>query len=66
MPALRNAPGYSEHQDDSPSVANDNAEAARGFETIPQPIGWKATAGLVGSAAMAALFTLCLLLLAIG
>jgi hypothetical protein len=39
---------------------------ARGLQTIPQPIGWKATASLLGSSAIAALFMLCLLLLTIG
>ena len=69
MPVVREATVDDEHQelpfvDDPPSVANDNAEvSAWVIESIPKPIGWKeATATLLTSGVMAALVTLCLLL----
>jgi hypothetical protein len=68
MPVVREAT-VDEHQelpfvDDPPSVANDNAEiSAWVIESIPKPIGWKeATFTLLTSGVMAALVTLCLLL----
>jgi hypothetical protein len=67
MPVVREAT-VDEHQelpfvDDPPSVANDNAEISAWVVDIPKPIGGKeATATLLTSGLIAALVTLCLLL----
>lgn len=54
---------------DQPStLANDNAEGrARAFEAIPDPIGWRAGAAMLAAGSMmAAVITLCLLLVTAG
>jgi hypothetical protein len=72
MPVPSEAPVHAEQElpfPDQPSaVANDNAEGrARAFEAIPDRIGWRAgTVWLAASSMMAAVITLCLLLVTAG
>jgi hypothetical protein len=72
MPVLDEAPVDDDQElpflEGPSTVANDNAEGrARIFEAIPNPIGWRAeTAMLAASSMMAAVITLCLLLVTVG
>ncbi len=72
MPVLDEAPVHDDQElpfpDEPSTVANDNAEGrARIFEAIPNPIGWRGiTAMLAASSMMAAVITLCLLLVTVG